>query len=430
MTTTRSAMASVQMGTERVSIQEAFNRLKSIIDQLRNSEGNIKLKLAELGNAVGESGNNMQLVREELTGLKLHEEDYTTAVIQAREAVQAAEQAAVAAEQAAQTSCTAAGAAESAATAAEAAALGAQRGGPGAALKKNYSVISTVPIFHGKHDENVNFYFTKLELAAAIGNWSVEEKYLFAKQQLKGDAFEYAESDPTCIAAHSYQAFKEAMCARYKKKETTRFYREQLLTLKKKEGETVEDFADRIKVINVKTYALGDSAEKNEVILEEADQRGLDSFLNGLVGTLGEKVWLAQPKHFAEAITAAVSVVEVNRRASQEPGAVKKIFAVQKHCYNCNGTGHFRSECRSKPFCYRCRTVGHKADACNAKLEGQTTRPWTQQHQGGPRPSRGRYQGAYRGFRSGGDISGKNDASGKNEKSTQNTPNGREGGRV
>jgi hypothetical protein len=419
MATTRSNMSTIQIGTENVSIQEAFNKLKSAIDQLRNAEGNVKLKIADLEVGVGNNAVGIQAVREEVAAGNVSDQRLSATVEVISQAVTAAEQAAGAAETAAATALAASGAAESAATSAEAAALGQGGGGGGPTIKKNYSVISTVPIFHGKNDENVNFYFTKLELAASIGNWSMEERYLFAKQQLKGDAFEYAESDPTCIAANSYQSFKAAMCGRYKKKETTRFYREQLLTLRKKEGETVEDFADRIKVINVKTYSLGDSAEKNEVILEEADQRGLDSFLNGLVGTLGEKVRLAQPKNFTEAISAAVSVVEVNRRASQETGAVKKIFAVQVHCFNCNQKGHYRAECRNKPFCYKCKNVGHKSDACHAKIEGQ----YAKSAGGGHRSYRGRYQGASRSQRTGGEQSGKNEAA------TQNTPNGKGGGR-
>jgi Retrotransposon gag protein/Zinc knuckle len=387
MANTRANMAQIQLGTDLISMQEAFSRLKSNIDTLKNAEGNIKLRLADFDNAIAAAATQRNDFLEQLKGIKadmvLVKDDIGKVMERAQEAVLAAGAAAGEAAQAAH-------AAEDAAQAAQEA-----QGGAGG-RNKNYGVVNTVPIFHGRHEENINFYFTKLEQAAMIGQWDMAEQYLFAKQQLKDDAFEYAESDPKCRAADTYHAFKTAMCDRYRKKETTRFYREQLLSLKKKDSETVEDFADRIKVINVKTYQLGDSAERNEVILEEADQRGLDAFLNGLAGTLGEKVRLAQPKNFQEAVSAAVAVVEVNRRAGNDVGTVKKIFTVERQCYNCNQKGHVRSECRNRPFCYRCKESGHKSDLCPTVKTPQY-KPWSQgfkgPHGGGTKFGRNKYQG-------------------------------------
>jgi hypothetical protein len=190
---------------------------------------------------------------------------------------------------------------------------------------------------------------------------------------LREEALEYAASDNACRRAETYAEFKAAVEGRYKKKNTVRFYREQLASMRKNEKETVEEFADRIKVINARTYILGENEERDAVLLEEADQRAIDAFVLGLRGTLGEKVRLAQPKGFSEAVAAAVAVVEVNRRVAGEETA-RTIFAVENRgCYNCGRQGHMAAVCRSLPLCYTCGKIGHTARICRASGQQMET---------------------------------------------------------
>jgi hypothetical protein len=214
---------------------------------------------------------------------------------------------------------------------------------------------------------------------------------------LREEALEYAASDNACRRAETYVEFKAAVEGRYKKKNTVRFYREQLASMKKNEKETVEEFADRIKVINARTYILGENEERNAVLLEETDQRALDAFVLGLRGTLGEKVRPAQPKGFSEAVAAAVAVVEVNRRVAGEATA-RTIFAVEnKGCYNCGRQGHIAAVCRSLPRCYTCGKIGHTARICRASGQQMETAVGSRsgQHMEAADGSRGGFSGTH-----------------------------------
>jgi hypothetical protein len=96
--------------------------------------------------------------------------------------------------------------------------------------------------------------------------WSNNELLAIARQKLEKDAQEYSMSDEPCKACVLYTDFKDLLTARYKKKHTTRFYREKLVGLQKMETEFIEEYSDRIKAINVHTYELTSDAANNTVI--------------------------------------------------------------------------------------------------------------------------------------------------------------------
>jgi hypothetical protein len=150
------------------------------------------------------------------------------------------------------------------------------------AAGSSFDISSTIPKFTGSHKDNIHNFFTKIEQARKIGNWNEQCTLLITKQFLDGEALEWVQSDDITKGTENYEEFQQLMCDRFKKKATPRFYREQLSTIKIKDNEEIEHYADRIRSINHHTYTLSDSAEKNEAIRYEADQRALDAFLNGL----------------------------------------------------------------------------------------------------------------------------------------------------
>jgi hypothetical protein len=68
--------------------------------------------------------------------------------------------------------------------------------------------------------------------------------------------------------------------------------------------------------MNSLTYDLAKEEVKDEVnatILRETDQRALDAFLNGLIGSFSEKVKMALPQTLEEAVRRAVNVKEADQ---------------------------------------------------------------------------------------------------------------------
>jgi hypothetical protein len=160
-----------------------------------------------------------------------------------------------------------------------------------------------------------------VEQAAKLGRWSPEVTLLAARQKLVGTALQVVQSETKLRSVTDFKELREFLIQRFKKKNTQRFYREQLGRIKKDEKESVEEYADRIKIINSLTYEIKQEEGKEEVnadILREADQRALDAFLSGLTGSSSEKVRMAMPQTLEEAVARAINVIEAGRRAPVE----------------------------------------------------------------------------------------------------------------
>jgi hypothetical protein len=74
-----------------------------------------------------------------------------------------------------------------------------------------------------------------------------------------------------------------------------------------KRDEYIEVFAERIRSTNSKTYQLTDNADVNAAFKYEADQRALDTFLNGFTSELGEKTRQSLPDTFQKAVLNAIN---------------------------------------------------------------------------------------------------------------------------
>ena len=141
----------------------------------------------------------------------------------------------------------------------------------------------------------------------------------------------------------------------------------------------MEKFGDRIRKLNYQTYELTEDVAKNQVIRDEADQRALDAFLNGLGGNVGHETRLKQPETFRQAVQFAVHIIEADRRPKEwkEEGTEnkKKVFAVTQNnaksarenvtCFKCNKKGHVKRDCRKgSNKCYNCGIPGHFVKDC------------------------------------------------------------------
>ena len=240
--------------------------------------------------------------------------------------------------------------------------------------KRGFELVETIPIFNGTAKEDVFSFCYFVEHAAQMAQWSVSDTLAACKQRLANEARIFMISDETAKNATTYNAFKKILVNRFKPKNTERFYREQLSNIKKKDSESIEEFSDRIKSINVKTYELTENADKNEIIKKEADNRALDSFLNGLSGDIAEKTKISDPKTLTQAVQTAVRIHEVLKSATEkEELEPKSILAIQgpEKCARCQKFGHNAANCRSNIIlgknCFICNMSNHWASTCRNK---------------------------------------------------------------
>lgn len=94
---------------------------------------------------------------------------------------------------------------------------------------------------------------------------------------------------------NGYATLSRELLDRYRNKQTKRYHREMLTTLRKTHQEGIEDFTDRVRKVNSNTYEQTNDAARNEYIRQEADQRALDCFLLGLEGEIGKFVRMQLP---------------------------------------------------------------------------------------------------------------------------------------
>jgi hypothetical protein len=139
----------------------------------------------------------------------------------------------------------------------------------------------------GKADEIVVFFLQKIEQAAVLTNWTPEVRLTVVRQFLTDEALNWSQTDDYARTTIDYELFQTCLKNGHKKN-TTRYYREFLSFITIQRDEDIEVFADRIRSTNSKIYLLTDNADVNAAFKYEADQRALDTFLNGLTGELGD----------------------------------------------------------------------------------------------------------------------------------------------
>lgn len=247
-----------------------------------------------------------------------------------------------------------------------------------------YDLITSVPGFDGEKPESLMPFFAAIDDIGEMSGWEDENKLKVARLKLSGAAQRFIQTqEPTSIA--TYTAFKTILKGRFSDKAPVHCYFQQLSMLQQKRGESIEAFADRVRVLNEKTIKTTANHEVNAALREEANRRALDVFLRGLWGAVGEQTRLKFPATLQEAITTAVAIEHLLPSTS---GSFKerKVFQVGESrdvtCFNCHERGHISRECpkertinRQPMTCWYCHKPGHKQSECRRRKYGQGSRP-------------------------------------------------------
>lgn len=305
-----------------------------------------------------------------------------------------------------------------------------------AVQKPSFELVSVLPSFSGDDSERVGEFLARINEVGSLSNWTETNKLVIAKLKLSGTAQTFCKTDELCKNATTLHELQNALESRFKDNLPDHYYLEQLACIRQEKGETIERYADRVKILGSKTFKPTQNAEVDNALRKEGDRRSMDAFTRGLFGELGRQVRIRFPKSLQEAVTLAIAMRDVERRPSDERSHHKdksfsnQIFTVQtpaysqlqntrpqrftpqqqhftqpaqnhfsfrprgvnnstprftsnKQCNFCKRQGHLEIECRTKMRsfsqtptqiqCQSCQRYGHTIANCRSRPQFQQT---------------------------------------------------------
>jgi hypothetical protein len=218
---------------------------------------------------------------------------------------------------------------------------------------KDVTLVAEIKDWTGdSKSRSVHEFFSQIDTYAKVSSWAEDEKTLIAKAKLQGIALQFVQGRESLSSdACSYAELKEHLVARFTEKMPAQYHYTRLQDATQDKGESVEEFADRCRLLCQRTVRCVDDDVMQRIINEEAERHLVAAYINGLAGIFGQQVRFRTPSTLEEAVEVAVTVSNAERMRTQD---TKRVFSTKREnlsqgiiCHNCGKKGHYARDCRS-----------------------------------------------------------------------------------
>ena len=246
-------------------------------------------------------------------------------------------------------------------------------------------------VFSGERSEWNAFIFQFMK-AAQFHGWREQEKCDRLLASLRGKAVDFIMTKPRTLQKHFHE-LRDALEQRFNRREHPIIARRQLSFLRQAEGESLEDYADRVLAKVSEAYPGVDeeieqdlakeaflkgcqnhsaayaTAEKDPSTLQDTLEEVHSSAVNlkafGRGSVLTRRVSFVGEEDDGEMENTQANEEFRKKQYEQHRSARgKSVSANSVRCYKCGGYGHMARKCRKELRCFSCGKTGHMRSEC------------------------------------------------------------------